>query len=190
MPNTGLIYAASVSNDASAGTVAWTNTSNAAGNNTNDATFAYAANSGLVLTTQYLSFAFTHGIAAGNDIIGITVAFRRYASDTDDIGNLAQDLTIKLVKNGAIVGNNKSSGAQWPKDVGAWSSDFGGASDVWGSSFVYSDTIGVVLRANIPGAYDFARVTAARATFYFQAQASGVKGRRSVNSRSGSRCEV
>lgn len=190
MPNTGLKYATSVSNNAGAGSTAWSNPSNAVGNNTNTATYAGVTASTLTFTTQYLQFNFTHGLSGGNTFNGITIAFYRAGSDQDQLGVLPTDLTIKLVKDGTIVGTNKSAGATWADTTFAWTADFGSSSDMWGTSMTSANTLGVVLQATINSTnntVDWARVCAARATVYYTSSSS-VSSRRSMSSRTGSRC--
>lgn len=167
MASTGLKYATAVSNGSGIGTIAWSNPSNAVGNNTVDATYASVTSSSLNTVSQYLQFTFAHGLASTDTINGIVFAFRRAATDFDDLG-LPYDSTIKFIKNGTVSGNNISTGASWVKDTIAWSSDFGGVSQTGGLSLTGSDTIGIALSATFQTTGgDIMKVTAARATFTY-----------------------
>mgnify|MGYP000025146974 CR=1 FL=1 len=167
MASTAAKYATSASNNAGVGSLAWDSVNNALGNNTNDATRTTATASGVLRTTNYLQLFFTHGLAAGDVGVGVAIRIRRFATDGDDVGTIT-DSVVKLIKNGTIVGTNKSAGAAWPLGAGAWSSTFGGASDLWGTTFTGEDAIGVAISGNFPGsANDDAYVTAAEATFYY-----------------------
>lgn len=72
-------------------------------------------------------------IPDGAQINGIELSFKRLNTGSAD----AFDLTIKLVKNGTITGNNKSVGATW--SVAEETVTFGGASDLWGVSLTAAD---------------------------------------------------
>lgn len=165
MATTAAKYATSAADNSGVGTQAWSNVNNALGNNTNDATRATVTANGVLRSSHYLQLFFTHGLASGDVGAGVRIRFRRFATDIDDVGT-ATDTIIKLIKNGTVVGTNKATGASWPLGAGAWSSTFGGASDLWGITFTGADTIGVAISCDFPGsANDDAYITAAEAIF-------------------------
>lgn len=63
-------------------------------------------------------------------IIGITASIRRRA-DGDNI----RDNSIRLIKSGVIVGDDKSAGAQWSTNNSFNIVSFGGSSDLWGTTW-------------------------------------------------------
>lgn len=133
-------------NDASVGTIAWTNPGNSISSDNADATASL--NTGDV--TNYLK-SLNHGfsIPTGATIDGIVVEFERAVSSP----NRATDSAIRIVKGGVIGSTNRSAGAGWPgSDTYA---SFGGASDLWGETWTPADInasdFGVVLSATCPG---------------------------------------
>lgn len=186
MPSTALKYATSVSDTTGVGTKTWSNPSNAVGNNTTDATNA-SVDLSLTSTSHWLVATFAHGLSSSDTINGVAVAIRRYATLNDSTA--PQDNSVKLVKDGTISGNDKASATTWPQ-TGAWSSDYGSSSDLWGiSSLTGSNTIGVAVSVKANDPNDLAYVTAFRATFTYTTS-SGVKFRRTVNGRIGSRSSM
>lgn len=165
MSDTGLLYGGSAANVAGPGTQAWSNPTNANGNNTNDATAATIAESGsLITSTKYLVCSFTHGLLSTDTIVGITAAIRRYSTlnDTD----APQDGSVKLYVNGSIQGTEKKVVTSWPQS-GAWSADYGGSSDTWGLSLTGSNTIGLGVSGGFVDPNDTIYVTAMRMTIYY-----------------------
>jgi hypothetical protein len=66
-------------------------------------------------------------------ITGILVSVSRLASES---GNM-EDYVVRLLKVGSIVGNNKAVFTSWGSSE--VSVDYGGSSDLWGESWLYSD---------------------------------------------------
>ncbi|MCI9844382.1 PKD-like domain-containing protein [Flavobacterium pectinovorum] len=66
-------------------------------------------------------------------IRGISARIRRIADDDDIFDN-----SIRLIKAGAIVGDDKSSGAEW-NDNSFSIVNFGGTNDLWGTTWDVSD---------------------------------------------------
>lgn len=177
MPTTSLKYATSCANATGVGNIAWSGASNAVGNNVVDGTAASVVlQNPLTTQSNYLVGTFAHGLSAGDTINGVTVAFRRYATQNDT--QSPGDTVVKLVKNGTVVGNNKSVGTTWPTS-GAWSSDYGSASDLWGTTLTGSDTVGVAVSALLADSIDTAYITAFRATFTYTSSA-GVRKQKNV----------
>lgn len=163
MPSSGPNSASTISNDASVGTVSWTSTDADASDN------VYATSDLPAVPpedTNYLKFLnFGFSIPTDATINGIVVEFERYTDGSDVIDNI-----IRLVKGGSVVGDNKSAGASWTTgtDPDSYES-FGGAADLWGTSWTPSDingtTFGVVISATIqdfdsmPSHIDHGRIT-------------------------------
>jgi hypothetical protein len=125
-------------NDASVGTIAWTNPSDAA---TSNNLYAYGGGGG---TSNYLKCSnFGFSIPSGATIDGITVEIEKkrtpYCTVTDNV--------VSLVKNGVISGNNYRSTDNW--NLTDTYSTYGGSTDLWGLSLTSSDinssTFGVVI---------------------------------------------
>ncbi len=134
-PNNGATFV----DDASVGTVAWNNPGNVQTSNN-----VYADAGFSIGTSHYLkatNFGFNIPFS---DVKGIQVDVERNSGG-------ATDSSIKIVKAGVITGTNKSAGAAWPgTDTYA---SFGSASDLWGTTWNFSDInnsgFGVVISAAI-----------------------------------------
>ncbi|HET6352375.1 MAG TPA: Ig-like domain-containing protein [Coriobacteriia bacterium] len=139
--------ATSGANDASAGTTAWTNPGNVAGD---DGTYA-TSNVGTNSTSQYLNATgFGFNIPAGANINGITVAVDRMSSGTT--APFARDHTIQLLNGGSRAGDNKAAtGTNWPTG-GTAIATYGSASDSWGRQWtpaeINASDFGVSLRVS------------------------------------------
>jgi len=79
---------------------------------------------------QATDFQFT--VPAGSTIDGITVEIEKRFT-----GVGVQDRTVKLIKNGAVVGTNKASGSAWG-GADAFVS-YGGGTDLWGETWSVAD---------------------------------------------------
>lgn len=137
-PNSGATFAS----DATLGIVAITNAANA---NLSDNAYATAVLLG-TQTSQYLkctNFGFT--IPTDTTITGITVNVERNST----VGLTTTDNSVKLVKGGAISGNDKATGTTWPTSDAV--ATYGSATDLWGLSLLPSDVnasnFGVVVSA-------------------------------------------
>lgn len=171
MTDTGLKYGTAAANDATVGVLLWVLPSNALGNNTTDGTAATCVATGFH-QTQYLKIQITHGLATGDVPIGIVFAFRRFASDNDGFGT-AKDYAIRAVKNGTTFGTNMSTGASYANGVGAWSSDFGGTSNLMGLTLVDTDTISFACACEMQSDAESAAVTAVRGTITYTPAGGG-----------------
>ncbi len=151
-------YPASVVDDASTGAVSWVNPINASTDNTTYSNVSLS--SGQI--THYLkatNFGFT--IPSTATITGITVEIERY----EDANNKLKDNAVYLLKSGAIVGTNASTGSNWPNSVGVIT--YGGTTNLWGTTWTPIDinnaNFGVVLSAiasgNVNGYVDYIRVS-------------------------------
>jgi photosystem II stability/assembly factor-like uncharacterized protein len=90
------------------------------------------------------------------------------------ITSTINDTTVKLVKGGAVVGDNKADAANWP-GADAYTT-YGGAADLWGTTLTVSDVnannFGVVVSATRGnGAKSY--VDHIRITVYYTAPATG-----------------
>ena len=88
-------------------------------------------------------------------INGITVKIERYNSNPiGDFTLTINDNAIYLTKDGSTtVGSNKSTGATWQTSDNNTTVDFGGASDLWGTTLtaaeVNASTFGVMISPSL-----------------------------------------
>lgn len=133
MATAGPSTPSSVVDDAATGTVTWTTPGNAAAS---DNAYAYA--SGAVATTHYLkATGFGFAIPAGATIKGITVAVERKTNKVQVL-RWAADSIVRLVKAGAVAGDNKADTVtHWTlADVTV---AYGGSADLWGLPLTAED---------------------------------------------------
>lgn len=129
------------------GNVAWTNPGNITANDGTNSITATSSGSG---TSQLLlADAFGFAIPAGASIDGIIVSIDREESA---LSADAFDHTIRLLKAGTAVGDNKAdTGTEWP--VGDGAATYGGATDLWGTTWTVDDVnhadFGVLIKASI-----------------------------------------
>jgi hypothetical protein len=133
------------SNATGQGTVAWSNP----GNITTVGTPYATASLGTHATSNYLEGTnYSFSIPSNATIVGIQVTINRYSSANSG-GNSINDVTVSLIKGGAITGNNKATTTDWPTSFGTAS--YGSASDLWGTTWTYADinasNFGVALSA-------------------------------------------
>ena len=136
-------YAGTVANNAGFGADAWAYPANAQGNpatNVAGASYSYIIAKSAPAYSQYLyATNFGFAIPSGNTINGISVAVTYQNSGTD--------YTTKLLKAGSLVGSNLATAATSPTSatVVTW----GGSSNLWGTTWSYSDinssTFGVAI---------------------------------------------
>lgn len=85
-------------------------------------------------------------------LLGFVVSVERYATIADSI----RDTHVYLVKNGAIIGNNKAATAEYWSTTEATKS-FGSPTDMWGTSLTYgfelSSTFGIMIACGWYNAY-------------------------------------
>jgi hypothetical protein len=110
----------------------WTNASNAAVDNSNAATATIVGKGSLSNTLRLTNFGFS--IPVGATINGILVEIRMQGSN-----GKTKDQVIQLRKLSGLVGANKArSNAIWPRNSARYIR-FGGSSDLWGTTWAYSD---------------------------------------------------
>jgi hypothetical protein len=117
------------SNNSSVGTVAWNNPTNVYSHNFSNAESSLANGE----TSYYLIASGTgFSVPAGNYIAGIKVEVEK-----SDMGATTYDYSIRLVKGGVVVGDNKASGSDWPSS--STYVPYGSDSDTWGIYWTPSD---------------------------------------------------
>jgi hypothetical protein len=133
-------------NDASIGTVAWSNPGNVSASD-----LAVATASAMVLgnNSNYLSAsAFGFSIPASAIICGITVQIQKNA--TGLLQNVT-DNSVKIIKNGVIGGSERALGGTWPTTEAFFT--YGGGADLWGQTWTAAEinagNFGVAISANL-----------------------------------------
>jgi len=111
------------------------------------------------LTNQTVNYFVITGLSStvpsGSTINGITVKIERYNTNaTNDFPTTINDNAIYLTKDGStVVGNNKSTGAAWQSSDNNTTVDFGGAADLWGTTWtaaeVNASTFGVMISPSL-----------------------------------------
>ena len=154
-------YCGTAADDATVGTVAWTNPTDAQGNT--DATTTAALDS--AEESHYLKCTnFGFSIPATADVIGIKV-------DADTTGSSAEifDGTVKLVVGGSIVGDNQESAVSWSGGLRSWGAD----NSLWGNTItaanVNASTFGVALSAESTADTKTAAVKSVAVTVWYRA---------------------
>lgn len=97
-------------------------------------------------------------VPSGATINGITVKFERFADQGINEFLTIADSAIYLTKDGTnTVGNNKSTGASWATSDNNTTTDFGGASDLWGTTLtpaeVNASTFGVMISPSLTSSF-------------------------------------
>lgn len=158
-PNSGSTFA----NDATIGTVDWTDPGNA---QYSDNAYATAGASGDPYSSHYLKVTvFGFSIPSGSTINGIVVEVEKKANDSH-----YHDASLKIVKGGTISGDEKKNVASW--QVVDTYLTYGGESDLWGLSWtpaeINASGFGVVLSTNYDqDGFATASVDHIRVTVYY-----------------------
>lgn len=165
MSDTGAVYAGTAANDASAGTTAWTNASNATADDGSSASISTGSNSQYLKATN---FGLTVPSGATIDGIQLEVKWVRTTSTYQQV--------VSSVKGGTIGGTNKSTGSILPAPVAY--TTFGGAADLWGQAWTDSDVnasnFGFVVKVFNGGkGTAIGSVDAFRVTVYYTGGSSG-----------------
>ena len=144
--------AGTINNDASYGTTAWVNTSNALSSNN---TYSTATSS--QVNSQYLKCTnFGFSIPVGSTINGIQVNVERKSNDTSE--SSVKDSRVRLVKGGTIQTTDKAD------TTNAWATSdtvkqYGSSGDTWGDSWSSTDInasdFGMVISAYPSGFFIF-----------------------------------
>jgi len=122
--------------DASLGTVAWSNPANITSSDNSRA----SASVGDASISHYLkATSFGFSIPSGSAINGIVVEYECHNTASAG-GAVVEDNSIKLVKGGAISGDDKGDGTDWPFLAASESYlTKGSSSDQWGLSWTATD---------------------------------------------------
>jgi PKD repeat protein len=140
-------------NDSTVGTVDWQNPTNAQTQNNVYANATLWKDTPTVNTvSHYLKVTgFNFTIPGGATIQGIVVEVDRYGGSGTSGGRAITDNSIKLVKGGAISGDDKSTGLLWPASDPHTYVSYGNSTDLWGLSWTPADinasNFGVVVSA-------------------------------------------
>ncbi|QNA46162.1 fibronectin type III domain-containing protein [Lacibacter sediminis] len=115
---------------------------------------------------------FSMSIPAAVTICGIVVQIDRKASGLS-LGAVVRDYRVRLVKGGAITGNNNASGSGWAGSE--TTATYGSSSDLWGTTWTPADinsgNFGFALSAEISGllgVFLSADIDNVRITVYYQ----------------------
>jgi hypothetical protein len=143
----------------------WINRTNAQTSNNSYASLSYsdvslvpqsAPTSLSSQTTNYFAITgLSSTIPSGATVNGITVKIERFNNNASgDFPLTIVDSAIYLTKDGsALVGSNKSTGATWQATDNNTTVDFGGVSDLWGTTWtaaeINSSTFGVLISPSI-----------------------------------------
>lgn len=154
-------FPGSGADDATVGTIAWTNPGNIVADDGASATAGTFSSS-----THYAKgLGFGFAIPGGKTINGIKLEVK-VGGDTTS-GN---DSSVKLVKGSTISGSDRSAGAAIVNGAAVYET-FGGSSDLWGLAWTPADinsaTFGAVYSASSAGIFTTISVDAMRITVYF-----------------------
>ena len=119
-------------NDATVGTIDWTNPGNACGAGNATISLTGTAVSHYIKATMGAN---AFAVPAGSTINGITVSVQRTGSSNG--ANHMIDNSIKIVKGGTISGTDQSAGATW--NASGETATFGSSSNLWGLSWTVTD---------------------------------------------------
>lgn len=139
---------ASVVNDSTFGSTAWSDVSNVSSSDNN-----YGWSSAITLgdTTHMLMITdFGMTIPPTASICGVEVSFEHSATGT--LHNV-NDNTVRLIKGGVLVGDNKAKSAIWPDSDATVA--YGDSTDIWGTTLtpaeINSSDFGVAIAVDLSG---------------------------------------
>lgn len=149
------------------GTQGWTNPGNIIANDVAFAEAALASNE----TSDYLRATdYDFAIPGTATITGIVVEIDR-RSNSNTGGNSVRDVSVEMIKAGAIVGSNYAIAADWPNAFGVQT--YGSPTDLWGTTWtpaqINANNFGVNLSVRAEGSSRDARVNYIRITVYYTA---------------------
>lgn len=124
-------YPGTGTDDASFGTTAWSNPSNIT---SSDDTYASLTSIGGINTHYLEGTNFNFLIPSEATILGIQVEWERKANCA---AGCTQDSRVRIIKGGVVGSTEKSAAAGW-QNTEAFVS-FGGASDLWGTTWTAAD---------------------------------------------------
>ena len=166
---TSATFPGSCVDDATVGTVTWSNPGRATASDNSRATAVLAASA----VSHYLkctNFNFGSQIPSGSTIDGILVEWEKLSSSASTI----RDSSVRIIQGGSLAGTDKSAGAFWPTTEAFVS--YGGAADTWGLMWTAAQvtanntSFGVVISATNGGTGNrTASVDSVRVTISFTA---------------------
>ena len=153
-------------NDNSYGSTAWTNPGNITADDANTAT----ASPGGATTTNYLKGTMlgnVFSLASNQQVDGIKAEW-----EVNGMGSGVVWDRVRIVKGGTIGSTDKSTGAGWPPSATLVA--FGGATELWGETWSYSDInnsgFGSAITASTSGgaslAVDYGQLTVYHSTIF------------------------
>lgn len=136
MATAGPSPAGTAGTDTSVGTKAWGTPNNIKLDDGTRCNSATQLSTTLVYTYYLTATNFGFSVPAGATINGVTVVWQTSCLRVDGVC-VAKDYLCKLIKGGAISGDNKAAGT----DMTASNTDYtyGSTSDLWGVSLTYTD---------------------------------------------------
>ncbi|MEJ8843255.1 hypothetical protein WG954_12770 [Lacibacter sp. H375] len=168
--------AGSVSNNNSTGIFSWSNATNVYTSNNQYASAGYLLGILATVHSNYMMLEdFDLGIPGAVTICGIEVIIERKASGLGLLGASVRDHTLRLVKNGSIVGTNKANtSTNWTGS--ATTITYGSSSDLWGTTWTPADVndedFGLAftaeLKSGLAGLFLSADVDDVRIVVYYQ----------------------
>lgn len=161
MSSTGVLYATGAANNASYGNKDWSSVTNVIGSGG-----FYASMSGGLgtLTSHYMEYAYSPGLAAGDTIVGMEFSFTRYC----DASSSGSTSSLKALINGTF-GTEKATGDTWPT-TGAYSSTYGSPTDMWGfsaGSIMGNATFKICVSGDLDDKHDTLYIGNAKLTVYY-----------------------
>ena len=161
MTDTGILYATGAANNTSYGNKNWSSVTNVIGSGG-----FYASMSGGLgtLTSHYMEYAYSPGLAAGDTIVGMEFSFTRYC----DASSSGSTSSLKALINGTF-GTEKATGDTWPT-TGAYSSTYGSPTDMWGfsaGSITGSSTFKMCVAGDLSDKHDTLYIGNAQLTIYY-----------------------
>lgn len=184
MASEGPLYPGAATNNSAVGTVDWAGRFGPSlldAIEANDGVAAWARDSsgyGAGMTSRYLVVTdFGFAIPTGATIDGILVEMERISGGD----SVMLDNAVRIVKGGTIGSTDKSSASVWGTST---TISYGGASDLWGESWAYSDinasNFGFAISVTNPSAFDVNTPQAdfVRITVYYTEGGGGNRRRR------------
>lgn len=137
MASSGPNSPGTISNNAGIGSSSWTNISNVSASDNSSAYNVAVGPLGNVTSNYIWCTNFGFSIPSGSTINGILVEVEG-SSSADNSSYYTVTNTIKLIKGGAITGNNKGDDStHWGTSDSYMS--YGSSSDLWGATLSYTD---------------------------------------------------
>lgn len=156
-------------NDGSVGTIAWSVPANVAVSDNLRSTAGAMVGILSTVTTNYLletGFGFT--VPSTASICGIQVEIEKRQQGVL-VGSSVKDNSVKIIKNGVIIGSEHASGVNWP-GADAYVT-YGSSNDAWGTTWTPAD----INSANFGIAYASAGLNAGIASLFLSAEIDHIR---------------